>query len=378
MQLDEYNALEFVEVRFLNDPRSNSEYTINYQIDNEYLTSFQINFSNETMKKTGSLMIEDGAMLNALIQFRDTIVEITYLDIFNVKSKLTFQITGVHQFQGSVDAKGYEIELQDYQSYCLENSFLGKSYKSGNMTDVITDFLEELGIFGYPVLGDLEFSKPLVIPKHINNLKFFEDEIYRMGQSIQGIRNGIRIFKTEELQFESLPIDDQFVEKGSDKHYKNRIQDFDIRELMRDTEPKFISMDFDDQNAQFYLDDNFDITNFQIHEKNGTDVILDTVGRKPVIQRITKHNEMVRRHSMRHNQIDIVVNGYCYREVNVIQPVELAGNTQDVRLRDWGNVVNSGAYVIVQIQDRYVQGSLFQKLYLRRANTFKTIKPSEM
>jgi hypothetical protein len=49
------------------------------------------------------------------------------------------------------------------------------------MTDVITDFLEELGIFGYPVLGDLEFSKPLVIPKHINNLKFFEDEIYRMG-----------------------------------------------------------------------------------------------------------------------------------------------------------------------------------------------------
>jgi hypothetical protein len=42
------------------------------------------------MKKTGSLMIEDGAMLNALIQFRDTIVEITYLDIFNVKSKLTF------------------------------------------------------------------------------------------------------------------------------------------------------------------------------------------------------------------------------------------------------------------------------------------------
>lgn len=378
MQLDEYNALEFVEVRFLNDPRSNSEYTINYQIDNEYLTSFQINFSNETMKKTGSLMIEDGAMLNALIQFRDTIVEITYLDIFNVKSKLTFQITGVHQFQGSVDAKGYEIELQDYQSYCLENSFLGKSYKSGNMTDVITDFLEELGIFGYPVLGDLEFSKPLVIPKHINNLKFFEDEIYRMGQSIQGIRNGIRIFKTEELQFESLPIDDQFVEKGSDKHYKNRIQDFDIRELMRDTEPKFISMDFDDQNAQFYLDDNFDITNFQIHEKNGTDVILDTVGRKPVIQRITKHNEMVRRHSMRHNQIDIVVNGYCYREVNVIQPVELAGNTQDVRLRNWGNVVNSGAYVIVQIQDRYVQGSLFQKLYLRRANTFKTIKPSEM
>lgn len=371
IKLDEFNSLEFVEVRFLSSPLT-KDFNLDYTIDTDFLTSFQVNFSNTTMKKTASMIIEDGQLLNILVQFRDVIVELTYIDIFEEETKLTFQVTNVHQFKGNIDSKGYELSLQDYQSYRLENSFLGKSYSSGDMGSVINDFLVELGVVEYPVNGSMPFDTPLVVPKHINNLKFFEEELYRMGQSIQGTRKGIQIFKTDEVSFEKLEVDDMFLERVPEKNYKNLILDFDIKELTRNNVcPEFETYDFNIQNNEYNTENNFDISMYQIDTKFGTESILDTVGKRPIHQRLTQHNEMVRRNALLHNGVDIVVSGYCYREVNTVQAIELVGNTTESSIRDLGNVVNSGAYLVVQIQDRFIQGSLLQKMFLRRANTFK-------
>lgn len=375
MKLNEYSKLNHTEVKILKAKNQPKDYEIQYSVPMEYIPSFQINFNNETMKITQDIMIDDQSLVNALVNFRYSIIEITYTDLFGDSTVKRFCITNVNHIRYGQDNKAYEIMLQDEASWYLENSYLGKSYKSGDMVNVLNDFLKHLEV-EYLIEGSLPFNTPLVVPKHINNLKFFEDEIYRMGQSIQGTRNGQKIFKEEEIRYDLLSMDDIFLEKEPNEKYKNAIIDFNTKELTRnDVNPEFETFDFKNENNDFIKDDSY-VLQLQVNDRKES--VLDTTGKKSIYQRITKHKEMVKRDSLRHNGIDIVVKGYCYREVNTIQDIFIEGNKLDNRFIDLGDTVNSGKYIVCQIQDRFISGSLVQKLFLRRPDTGDVLNPEEV
>lgn len=374
MQLNEYNKLSHLQINF--SVPSDSQ-TINYDVDIDLVESFQLDFSNESMVTSGSLIIDDQAFLNQFIQFSDQIVTIEYMDIFEEITRIKSRILNVNHVKYGNNQTGYEILLQDEFSYALQNSFLGRSYQSGNFQDVVNDFQQQLGVdlSARFVTGNLRFDTPLVVPKHINNLKFFEDELLRMGQSFQGKRDRIQIYTQDDVIFSNLPEDDVFTEVEKNQNYKNRIHEVRIKELIRDKQfPKFETFDYDNRISDFHKNDDNSINDYSLNAIKNS--VIDTRGLMPVYERITSHKERLRRQQLKSYGLDIVVSGYCYREVNVIQDVILQGNKQAQFSRDQGDTVNSGKYLISAIQDRYIGGSLLQKLYLRRPDSGEVISPS--
>lgn len=380
MKLTEFNQIQYVDVRFFKDPTSEGEYDTEFVIKEEFLNSFQVNFSQLSMKVTGSMLVDDGQLLNAFVQMSDQLLRLSYTDREDNNYTGIFQVTSVRHVTYGQNQKGYEIQFMDYASWRLQNSFLGKSYPSGDMKDVIQEFVQELGFNLFEIEGSLAFENPLVVPKHINNLKFFEDEIYRMGGSIQGTRKGQKIHKTEDLEFLKLELDSPFVQNESNQHYKGKIMDFTLTETLRHrAKPKFSSFDFDTEEAlktyEPTTQDEYDISQYSV---KGTKDILRNEGSEPIYQRETKHNEMVRRNVLEHNQLDIVVPGFCTREPNTLQGVKLQGNKLSQKTIDQGDTVNSGIYIIQQVQDRYISGQLLQKLHLRRQNSGLVLDPKEL
>lgn len=379
MKLTEFNQVQFVDARFFKDPTSEGTYDTEIVIKEEFLNSFQVNFSQLSMKVTGSMIVDDGQLLNAFVQMSDQLLRLSYTDREGNNYTGIFQVTSVRHVTYGQNQKGYEIQFLDFASWRLQNSFLGKSYSNGDMKDVIQEFVQELGFNLFEIEGSLEFEEPLVIPKHINNLEFFEDEIYRMGGSIQGTRKGQKIHKTEELEFIKLELDSPFVQNEKNQHYKGKIMDFTLTENLRhNIKPKFSTFDFETEEALKTYEptvlDEYDITPYSV---KGTKGVLRNEGTEPIIQRGTKHNEMVRRNSLEHNQLDIVVPGFCTREPNTLQGVKLQGNKLSQKTIDQGDTVNSGVYIIQQEQDRYIQGQLLQKLHLRRQNSGLVLEPED-
>lgn len=370
MKLDRYNKLDYVSIKIINNPNLSTSFKSGYDVPIEFIQSFQINFSSCSLKVTGSMLIDDYALINSFIQLRDCLVLIKYRDIFGNETNETFQITAANHIFYGTGNRGYDIEFQEYSSWLLENSYLGRSYSSGDLQIVLGDFLKELK-YEKPIIGSLKFDSPLVVPKHINNLKFFEDEIFRMGGCFWRDRTGIRLSSHNDLQFSKLKRSEPFFNNSLNQHYKNRILELELNELTRgNVNPKIETMDFQSGELQYLKNDTFDISSYSTG--NSKD-ILDTIGRKPVYQRLSKHDEMIRREMLTHNGMNIIVPGYCDREVNTVQDVRISGNKLNSTTVIEGDTVNSGDYLVSQIQDRFLNGQLLQKLFLRRPNYGKVL-----
>lgn len=379
MQFSESNKLQYLEVNF----QGIYPYSINYTINNEFIGSFQIDFGSSIIQ--ASLLVEDSQLLNSFVQFQNCVVSFYYADLLGNATDLRFRVLNVNHVEFNNKQKQFEILLQDEVSYLLKNSYLGKSYKDQNLVSIMNEFVNECqkrANDGNTLILNKYFEEPFkstselqnfetfVVPKHINNLRFFEEEALRQGLSISSTRTGFVINSQEDLEFQKLPRDIPFVENEGNQHYKNLIHQVRIKELIRDTNyPNFSTYEFNYSTEEFLINENNESRNFITDTNMNQTNVIQTIGTKPVFERISQHPERNRREKLNAYGLEIVVSGYCDREVNTIQEVSLKGNKHLPETRIDGDTVNSGEYIIQAIQDRYVNGHLIQRLFLKRQNS---------
>lgn len=352
---------------------------LHFNIPHEWMFVHQVNYSSETMVITGNIIFDDMGLMNSFLNLSDQILEIEMIDIFEDYILKEFKITAQRQIKYNQNQKGYELFFQDIQSYMLQNSFLGKSYSQGDIVEVMNEFLGELQV-KQTIEGSLPFDKPLIIPKHINNLKFFEDEILRMNGTIFGTRHGQKVLANEMMSFDMLEEEDLFTIKTNNPHYKNIIHDFDIKELtISDQEPNIRTYEFSYEEDDFLTNDDNSLDDFKfVHKDNDKDSPIDTIEFKPVFERLTSHRERVRRNNQKHYGMEILVNGYLHREVNTVQDVVVSAGEILPEQSFKGDVVNSGKYIIQMIQDKVQSSVLTQKLFLRRPTQNEAMDPKEI
>lgn len=367
MKASEYSILRYSKVTFVTEDRR-------YVVSPEFIVSYQINFTASTMKLTGNLLVDDAGIINSLIDIKDQHVLIEYTDFLGHSTSKVFKVIAQQHINYGNDQKGYDMYLQDYPTYALENSYLGKSFPQGtNMADIINEYLDYFEI--PPIVdGILHIDKNLVVPKHINNLRFFEEEIFRMGATIYNTRDGFKIITTEEMYYEAMQEEAPFVQDTDNRDYRNAIIEVRFNELTRDqNEPKFVTFEFDYNTKTFLYNDYNELEKFSDSDDDEHTSPQETVGFFPVYDRMTSHEERLRRNTLKNYGLEILVNGYAYRELHKIQVVTLKTTNMTSTQSMLGDVVNSGRYVIQQIQDRIIGESLMQKLFLRRATQNKVL-----
>ena len=332
---------------------------------------FQLDWDNLSFSLYGMITLTDDIVTSSKIQFKDAVVTISFMDRFMQITNESFNVVKVIHSTYGANLKGYNLSLRDTASHALANSYLGKGYdKPKNIVAIMNEFLKELGqkeLFK----GELEVEQ-LVVPKHIPNYEFFTQEVYRRGASLYRKRDGfIYILKAEDSDFSKLDKEDLSLKEDTEKNYENRIHHKTISELSLIGKSQFSTTDFDFSSKENTSDDNNAIDNWSLNPLK--EDAVQTTGFKPLFGNKRSHLEQLRRELQERNKVDVYLNGYCRRNVNTIVDVLLTGNKFDDRSVMMGDTANSGLYIVNKIQDRYVSGSLLQKLFLSRPDADKVI-----
>lgn len=375
MQLNEFNKLKQLTVTF----STYGDKTVSVEVPNEFVETFQIDYSAQTMAVYGSIIVDDQSLIGQTIQFKDQFVDIDFLDYFEERTQMRFRVLNVNHILYDGKQKAFEITLQDDMSYRLKNSYISKSYEKGDLVTVMNEFLHYLGqnINYKRVHGTLEFNEPLIVPSCMNNLDFFEMEILKRGYNICGDRFGQLVGGTDNLMPSVLSKDIPFVENEENQNYRNKIHQLQIKELIRDkSQPQIQTFEFDYENRTMKTMNHNGIAKFS--QNDIAKRSIETTGFFPRYDRISSHLEKVRRDTSKSYGVDLVVSGYSYRHIHQGQEVYLQGNRNSKESIRYGNTVNSGLYIIQQIQDRYLQGSLMQKLFLRRPDTGQVLNAKDI
>lgn len=351
----------------------------------ETIASIELSFRNDTPVVLGRLLIDDLYDMNSQVIWKDVVVKVFYMDVFDKFLDMECFITGITETYDEQFNKKYVIELQDKYSYKLQNSFLSKGFNT-DLVSALKKYMEELGLTSYKTDFDaISKVEEFAVPKHIDNLTFFIMEFAKRGYTFYQTKEKIVVKHIDKLRPKQDLVENDpgkpFKNETDNQLYKNRISSMRTFFIKRKSvmpitktfayNPGSKSMvsTSDNDNSPYYLSN--DPINLQTSSGGGY------TGVREIYQthmNFDQHRLNMKESFMRQSEVEIICNGYIKNDVNQVYELELKGNPAGGEQQAKGNTVISGKYVSNTVMDKLVGDSLIQRIHLYRADLTKRIK----
>lgn len=342
----------------------------------QMIKSFDVTYMNDSIAVTAMLVVDDLVDLNMNVIWRDTPVELFYMDIFDLSVEKTFTVVNVTEAYDDKKNKTLIIMLQDEFSFKLANSYLCKSYNS-NVVSIFKEFVDHLELdIGEGELDNLEDNTEIVVPKTMSNLDFFNREFASNGMVAYQNKKGIFVKHLSNLVPSKLPVQpDDYLNETNNQLYQNRIislrGSINTREnilpitesIAYNIEKKAFDLFDDNKNESYVLADDV----FNLQETQFT-------GMRAVIQHhlnFDDHTLQLKNSFEKQSELEMVVNGYEKNDINQVYELLLMGNKGSADTQAKGNMTLNGKYVCHKLVDKLIGDTLLQKVFLRRSDLTK-------
>lgn len=344
----------------------------------EVIYSAEIMYTNNSPKVLCELTLLDLYALNMLLDWKDSLVKITYTDVFNESFEKEFKILNVKERISDENEKILTLELQDVFSYTLENSYTTKSF-TGNVVDALTDFISELGLSNHDIdftTSDAELN--FAVPLHMNNLEFFEKEIQKYGFVMYQTKDKIFLKSYDDLTPSLLEENDPgkpYLNATSNQMYKNRIHEILPQHNQRNNTPPIsrgIAYDITKKKMVYEEANSID----ELVLNTNTNNLQETIGKRDLYQTHLNFDDLrlkMKNSFMEQHEMVIIVNGYYKNDLNQLYELELRGNKSTSDLHSMGDMILGGHWVSHKITDKIIGDKLIQKITLHRADMVKKV-----
>jgi hypothetical protein len=347
------------------------------ELSKESIMSVETVYKNNDVRVLSTLLIKDLHDFNLLIDWKQTKVAISYIDVFNEEVKETFVILDINEEQNDLYEKFLTINLQDTFSYALETSFLSKSYTSDIVT-ALNEYITHLEIQEYKELDFTISDKILsfIVPENINNLEWFNNELHKYGYKFYQTKDKICLKSYDDLLVVNLIENDPgkpFLDETINELYKNKIYDSLVDHLTRSSMPAITrGLAYDIDTKKITYQEYNEITDFIINDDSLN--IQNTIGKKDLYQTHLNFDQLkseMKDEFLSINELMIVVNGYKKNDINQIYELRLRGNKSNNESQTKGNMIVGGKWVSQKITDKIIGDSLIQRITLNRVDMVK-------
>lgn len=345
----------------------------------ETVLSFEQVFSNLTPKITGTLVFKDMYDMNLFLDWNETTVKVTYIDIFDEDVKKEYKIIGINEEITSKNEKVTTLKLQDTQSFIIEHCFYSRAFK-GNVVNAFTEYFDELGLTVEKELTSVSEEINFVVPKNKNHLEWIIFELNKFGLVFYQDKKKIYIKHIDEIKPSALPSNgaDKYTDGATNQLYKNKIYDLEVLYKNRENTPSIsraIAYDILQKKMVYSDQENVKLNELTEYSLNSDDFNLQAdLGVKDVYQTHLNFDESrlnQREMFMDQNTIIIVVNGYSKNDINQVYDISLKGLVNSTDSQNKGNLILGGKYIAYKITDKIIGDCLMQKITLKRADMVK-------
>lgn len=353
-------------------------------LEPESILSFEVSYKNDTPKVLCNLILNDIYDLDARFVWRNEVVTIHYLDLYDNYTKKEYKVLHIQESYNEIKDKILTIELQDTLTFNLERTFTSKGFTT-NPIIAIKSYIDDYLKLTYvdDTTSEVDFTTwaganyNFIVPNNISALDWFLFEFKKHGYTFYQTKTKLCIKSLKDLAPSTLPMNDDtyFTNETHNQLFKNFIHEVRIKlNSIDEVLPKTKTLAYDQSKKIMAVYEINDPTQYSLNDDK-FNIQLDMPARNVTQQHLNfdDHEIQMKNSFMKQSILDIYVPGFVKNDLNQVYDVKLSGNKGLVSAQNYGNIVVGGKYISHAIQDKVISDSIIQKISLHRVDLTKKL-----